>query len=92
MCQNNVYTNNGLTFVQFGLSSIKNSATLIYGRTKLISILLYIKLYRKNYFSLTQNSSIGCSVMNCGYYNLINVVDVIINSKKTNQHKPDCYV
>jgi hypothetical protein len=90
-----VYSNNGLTQVQFDLSSIYNSSVMIDPSQMFVTIpITLVSAY-------TSNNSTGALVvpgaatspwaatgLKCGYHHLIHSADLIVNGKTLEQNQP----
>ena len=86
-----IYSNNGLSLVQFDLSSIYNSTNLIAPDSAFLAIpITYVTAYVTNAGALvapvaTSWSNTG---LKSGYFNLVHGADVAMNGKTINQFQP----
>ena len=91
---NGVYSNGGLTLVQFDMSSIYNSTSLIDMSQAYLTIPLVItSAYTSSNSAGTviapNSQSAWCTHgLKCGYYQTLHAADLIVNGKTVNQYQP----
>jgi len=86
-----IYSNNGLSLVQFDLSSIYNSTNLIQPDSAFLTIpITYVTAYVTSGGALTAPiaSSWSNTGLKSGYFQLVHGADVAMNGKTVNQFQP----
>ena len=86
-----IYSNNGLSLVQFDLSSIYNSTNLIQPDSAFLAIpITYVTAYVTTAGALTAPiaSSWSNTGLKSGYFQLVHGADVAMNGKTVNQFQP----
>jgi hypothetical protein len=86
-----IYSNNGLSLVQFDLSSIYNSTNLIAADSAFLAIpITYVSAYVTNAGALVAplTTSWSSTGLKSGYFQLVHGADVAMNGKTINQFQP----